>query len=51
MRICLRGECKKTESKRICCLECTETDTCKELGRCTIDTEIDLNKCSKEVNE
>ena len=51
MRICLRGDCKKTGSKHICCLECTETDTCKELGRCTIDTEIDLNKCSKEVNE
>ena len=51
MRICLRGECKKTKSKHICCLECTETDTCKELGRCTIDTEIDLNKCSKEVRD
>ena len=51
MRICLRGDCKKTGSKHICCLECTETDTCKELGRCTIDTEIDLNKCSKEVRD
>ena len=51
MRICLRGDCKKTGSKHICCLECTETDTCKELGRCTIDTEINLNKCSKEVRD
>lgn len=49
MRICLRGDCKETGEQHICCLECEKTDTCNKLGRCTLDTEIDLNKCSKII--
>ena len=48
MRVCLRGACKQTgKENNVCCLECSKTDACKELGRCTVDTpNIDLNKCS-----
>ena len=52
MRICLRGECKLTgEKNNVCCLECDKKFTCRELGRCTEDTETDWNKCSKLVSK
>lgn len=52
MRVCLRGACKQTgKENTVCCLECSKTDACKELGRCTVDTpNIDLSKCSVQVN-